>query len=108
MSGAPGVAGIPAVTSASSGSSFLDEWLAKRKQLSTAPASQTAAQAASIANPVTNTIDTTSNGQVLTAPLSIKEASQPVIPATGVVESDKLTLRGGDEVASNEVSVKIR
>jgi hypothetical protein len=107
MSGAPGVAGIPAVTSASSGSSFLDEWLAKRKQLSTVPAPQTAAQAASIANPVTNTIDTTSNGQILTASPSMQQASQLVIPPTDVREPNKLTLRGGDEAISNEVSVKI-
>ena len=107
MSGAPRVAGIPAATSASSGSSFLDEWLAKRKQLSTVPAPQTAAQAASLANPVTNTMDTTSNGQILTASPSIQQASQLVIPPTGVREPNKLTLRGGDEAVSNEVSVKI-
>ena len=101
--------GIPATTSPSSGSSFLDEWLAKRKQLSTTPSSQVSAPVASPTS--TGIVDTVGSEQALTpTPAPVQEASLPTTRSTDTEsqsQPDKLTLRGGAETTPSEVSVKI-
>ncbi|MFZ2545669.1 MAG: TraM recognition domain-containing protein [Candidatus Saccharimonas aalborgensis] len=104
--------GIPATTSPSSGSSFLDEWLAKRKQLSTVPSSQVSTPAASATSPTsTGIVDTVGSEQALTpTPAPVQEASLPTTRSTDTEsqsQPDKLTLRGGAETTPSEVSVKI-
>lgn len=111
MPGTPG-GGIPATTSPSSGSSFLDEWLAKRKQLSTAPPSQVSTPAALAASPTsTGIVDTVGSERALTpTPAPLQEVSLPAtrsIDTESQSQPDKLSLRGGGETAPSEVSVKI-
>ncbi len=108
MPGTPG-SGIPPATSPSSGSSFLDEWLAKRKQLSTTPSSQVSAPPASPTS--TGIVDTVGSERALTPiPAPLQEVSLLTtrsIDAESQFQPDKLTPRGADETVPSEVSVKI-
>lgn len=111
--GAPAVPGAPG---AKPGSSFLDEWLAKRQQLggqtpkpSSAPAPANAAPFGSMG---------ASSPATPPAPLNDKaalrsEQSAPGVPvnqsaATASEESDKLHLRGDSKNDDGEVAIKLR
>lgn len=129
---APGA--TPGVAGASSGSSFLDEWLAKRKQLgggSQPPAPFAASQVPPPPRPPVS-LQAAESGEVKplpqssplkadnassaikAAPPSSAESVQQSYPSTtvqpssdSVISPEKLTLRGKD-ASSDEVSFKIR
>lgn len=129
---APGA--TPGVAGASSGSSFLDEWLAKRKQLgggSQPPAPFAAPQVPPPPRPPVS-LQAAESGEVKplpqssplkadnassaikAAPPSSAESVQQSYPSTtvqppsdSVISPEKLTLRGKD-ASSDEVSFKIR
>jgi len=113
--GAPATPGTPA----KSGSSFLDEWLAKRQQLATNGAPSQASQPqpfspnpqpAAAAEPVvTAPID--SSASVVPTQQSIPSHSNLQTEnsqATPAVSDEKLQLRGDGENAQGEVAVKLR
>lgn len=97
----------------SSGSSFLDEWLAKRKQMGGAsPSSASPKATATSSLPPTNQ-PTLKPDESSAVPVSAPApTSQPENPPTAVaqsnVDSEHLKLRGDDADKSSEVSVKLR
>lgn len=95
----PGTAPL-APKASPSGSSFLDEWLAKRKQM------------AASAPPVSNGIVTPQASPKPTVPAPAAPAPMPVTPsvqpdAPVMKPADKLHLRGDDKNDASEVSVKL-
>ena len=104
--------GLPATPKANSGSSFLDDWLAKRKQM-TASAPTSSAAGPKEASP--QTIAPTSPPAVtppVVAPPSVppqtpNQASTPEAQVASVQPLDKLHLRSDDKDAPSEVSVKL-
>jgi hypothetical protein len=122
------------MNSGGAGSSFLDEWLAKRRQISpsgaapTSPAPATAPSASTpITGPVTSSpsapVATTTTMSVPRAPVAsspsvnsptdvsnpfIKQPAQPMMPATPEGSDDGLHLRGDKMNHDSEVSIKLR
>ena len=109
-----GMSGAPTAP-AKSGSSFLDEWLAKRQQLAT-----TKPQAAPVASPpMPNPPQNSSPANVNTSAPASQQATQqshaaatspvPQAPTTTQTATDeKLQLRGDDQNSHGEVAVKLR
>lgn len=95
-----------------SGSSFLDEWLAKRKQLTSQapPASSGASVSPSVTTlpsaPVTGQQATPVQSQVQSAPLHAPTQEQASAPSSNTVNSDHLNIR--DKSDAGEVSFRIR
>lgn len=121
---APGGSAGPAKPRGSSGSSFLDEWLAKRKQLAASqpPAPQKAPAVPSAAPrsvsaampsgaPAAATVAPAGPLPTLSkAPAATTMAPAPTMPTQAPVQSDSthLSLRGETPAANGEVSIKIR
>lgn len=106
---APGLPSAPVRAGAASssaatggGSSFLDEWLAKRQQLAKATP-QTPMSPPPAPTPVQPAAPVTQPGSG--AP---QEVSPPVTPTTQPETSDKLHLRGDNQNPDSEVAVKLR
>ena len=95
-----------------SGSSFLDEWLAKRKQLTSQapPASSGASVSPSVTTlpsaPAAGQQATPVQSQVQSAPLHAPTQEQASAPSSNTVNSDHLNIR--DKSDAGEVSFRIR
>jgi hypothetical protein len=104
-----GVAG--ATTTTKPGSSFLDEWLAKRQQLSGTQKPATASPN-SVPVPATSAFGSSNiSAPSASTPLNDKAAlasEQVIEPAVKAVEPDKLHLRGDKQNTDNEVAIKLR
>ncbi len=120
----PALGGMPGAASPSSGSSFLDEWLAKRKQLQTQPAAAqpspapvppavevaSAPSVAPVAAPKEAAVPQADNTVNATTAAPEEPLSTPPVAASSEDDDPThLSLRGGDtNTADGEVSIKFR
>lgn len=97
---AASAASVPGAPSGakSSGSSFLDEWLAKRKQMGGASPSSALPKASA-----TSSLSPTNQPALTSQP-----ENSPMAVTQSDVDSEHLKLRGDDADKSSEVSVKLR
>lgn len=112
--------GASGSASPKSGSSFLDDWLAKRQQLAGAGATPSKQSPAS--SPVKPTMPTASGSgitQPRTTPTAISQKPQAVPPPAAVVspttqpsnaaaQQEKLQLRGDSQNTDNEIAIKLQ
>jgi hypothetical protein len=102
----------PSAAATTSGSSFLDEWLAKRQQLSaktaTAPlASQPSPLGAPLPSPASQQSPVQPPAASQANPFMMPPAAQPTPPASPAPEN-RLHLRGDNPNHDSEISIKLR
>jgi hypothetical protein len=95
--GVPGAPGAPAAPAPAAAPSFLDEWLAKRQQISSKPAQAT---------PPNPAFGPTTGTPAAAAPASIKAEEAEAPKHSG--EPHKLHVREPGEGSADEISIKLR